>query len=78
MAKDESYMAVKAFPIFKLIKIEQKVIVFRLVDENMSNLDVDWVRGVLRNALCVWSKETPLNFREVNDKRVDIEVGFSR
>lgn len=44
----------------------------------MGNLNVDWVKGILRQALDVWSRETPLTFREVNTKRVDIEVGFSR
>lgn len=46
----------------------------------MSNLDVDWVKGVLRQALNVWSLETPLNFLEIefDGHRCDIEVGFSR
>lgn len=50
----------------------------RLNPQNMNNLNVDWVKGILRQALDVWSNETPLNFREVDTKRVDIEVGFSR
>lgn len=44
----------------------------------MNNLNVDWVKGILRQALDVWSRETPLNFNEVDTKRVDIEIGFSR
>ncbi|XP_055297619.1 matrix metalloproteinase-2-like [Sitodiplosis mosellana] len=51
---------------------------WRLVDENINNLNVDWVKGILKQALDVWSRETPLNFCEVNTKRADIEVGFSR
>lgn len=54
------------------------MIIFSLINENMSDLDVEWVRGVLMKAMDVWSIETPLNFQEVNNKRVDIEVGFSR
>lgn len=46
----------------------------------MNNLNVDWVKGILRQALDVWSRETPLNFNEVDtkDDSVDIEIGFSR
>lgn len=44
----------------------------------MSNLDENWVKDILRKALDVWSQVTPLNFREVNDKKADIEIGFSR
>lgn len=52
---------------------------FRLNDENMNNLNADWVKRILRQAFDVWSRETPLNFSEVNNtKRVDINVGFAR
>lgn len=53
---------------------------FSLVNENMTNLNESWVKGILRQALDVWSRETPLNFREIDakSKRVDIEIGFSR
>lgn len=44
----------------------------------MNNINVDWVKDILRQALDVWSQETPLNFHEVDTKRVDIEIGFSR
>lgn len=44
----------------------------------MSDLNVNWVRGILRQAFFVWSDETPLNFTEVDNKRIDIEIGFSR
>lgn len=50
----------------------------RLDGQNMNNLNVDWVKGILRQALDVWSNETPLNFREADSKQADIEVGFSR
>ncbi|XP_031625576.1 matrix metalloproteinase-2-like [Contarinia nasturtii] len=51
---------------------------WRLINENMTNLDENWAREILQQALEVWSHETPLNFREVDAKRVDIEIGFSR
>lgn len=64
--------------ITKNISLKHENLSNRLVNENMSNLNVDWVKGVLRHALEVWSDETPLNFLELDNQRVDIEVGFSR
>lgn len=38
----------------------------------------DKVRGVLKEALRVWSDVTPLSFREVHEGRADIIIDFTR
>lgn len=53
-------------------------LLFSLVNQTMSTLDVGQVRRVLTEALDVWARSSPLTFQEVYSDEADIQVLFAK